>query len=500
LTKLLRSHGRVALWLAWALPFLVYALSAYRTVGFWDTGEMDTVPWILGIAHSTGFPAYVLGGWIFAHVVPIGSVAYRMGLFGGLAMSLAAWLIAKTVNEEHDAPWIGAACAWMFAFGDIAWTRGTRAEVHALAMLSIAATIYLALRWYATGDARALIGGALAWAVGLATHPVAALIAPGLLLLLVARARTLRAKPLLAAVALCAVTTAAFYAYLPLRSAYVTAHAVDPTRALGLPPGRAFWDYDHPSTRAGFLNEVLGADFDAAGGVRSILSPDGYVARGPHFLQIFVDEFTPVGAALVIFGIVTGFGRNPIRSGALLLAAFASVPFALGFTQEADPDRYFLTAFLVGSIFAGDGAMWFAREATRYRWAVPSAIALIAAVLFFLNRGALAQPRDNRATGVVDRVLALTSPTGILVCSWVDATPLAYAAYVEHRTQGRTIDAAWIGDDAAYVPRWLRTRRVYLIGSIFGKVPGYRFETISADPAVYLVVPMDRPPAGRSKS
>ncbi len=57
-----------------------------RSVDYWDTGEMQTVPWILGIAHPTGFPAFVLGGFLFSHLVPIGSVAFRMSLFSGIAM------------------------------------------------------------------------------------------------------------------------------------------------------------------------------------------------------------------------------------------------------------------------------------------------------------------------------------------------------------------------------------------------------------------------------
>jgi hypothetical protein len=484
----LAQHGRIALWLAWALPFGVYAASAYRTVGFWDIGEMDTVPWILGIAHPTGFPAYVLGGWFFTHVVPIGTVAYRMGLFSGLAMSLAAWLVARIVNDEYDAPWTGTVCAWLFAFGDIVWTRATRAEVHSLSTLAIAATLYLALRWYTTGDTRAFLAGALTWAVGLATHPVAVLIAPGLLVLLLARVRTLRLQTLAAAVAICAISVAGFYAYLPLRSAYVTAHSLDPTRKLSLAPGRPFWDYDHPATRAGFVAEVTGSDFDVEGGVKSIVSSAIYVNESPRYFMLFVKEFTPFGAALVIFGIGAAFARNRIRAAALLLASFASIPFALGFTEEGDPNRYFLTSYVAAAIFAGDGAMWFVAQQRRWRWIAPMMIAIFAGLLFYNDRTVLGQPNDNRASAMVDRVLELTPPDAIVVSSWSNATPLAYAAYVERRTDGRTIDAAWVGDDAQAIPGWMKTRPVYQIGPTYGEVRGYHFEMISTQPEMYRLV------------
>lgn len=484
----LAQHGRWALWLAWIVPLFVYACSTYRTVWFWDIGEMDTVPWILGIPHPTGFPAFVICGWIFSHVVAIGSVAYRMGLFSAVTMSLAAWLVARIVDEEYDAPWVGMTCAWLFAFGDVAWTRGSRAEVHSLALLAIAATFYLALIWYRTGSSRAFIGGAATWAVGLATHPVALLIAPGLLVPLVARIWTLRIATLIAAIGVCAIVVAGFYAYLPLRSAYVTAHKLDPTRSLGLPPGGAFWDYDHPATRAGFVAEVTGSDFDVGGGLRSIVSPEVYQDEFPRYVAEFVKEFSWFGTTLILFGIVAAFLRNPIRAATLLVASFASIPFALGFTEEGDPIRYFLTSFLVAAIFAGDGALWIVSQEKRWRWIAPVGIALIAGLLVFSNRGILGQPSDLRAQAMVDRVLSLTPPDAVLLSSWSDATPLAYAAYVEHRFDDRILDATWVAGHADQIRTWVRTRPVYQVGPIFGDVPGYHFEAISIQPELYRLV------------
>ena len=125
--------------LSFAVPLGVFAASAYRDAGFWDVGEMDTVPWILGIAHPTGFPAYVLIGWAWSHAVPLGSVAFRMSVLSALGASVAAWCVSRIVSDAwpEDA-WLAAGCAWLFAFGLVVWTRATRAEVHALATLQAA--------------------------------------------------------------------------------------------------------------------------------------------------------------------------------------------------------------------------------------------------------------------------------------------------------------------------------------------------------------------------
>ena len=53
-------------------------------VAFWDTGEFQTVGPLLGTAHPTGFPTYVLLGWLASVVLqPFGEPAFRMNLFVG---------------------------------------------------------------------------------------------------------------------------------------------------------------------------------------------------------------------------------------------------------------------------------------------------------------------------------------------------------------------------------------------------------------------------------
>jgi hypothetical protein len=69
---------------SFALPAMLYWFSVEPGVGSWDVGEMQTVLYILGIAHTTGYPAFVLAGWIFSHAFAIGGVAWRINLLGAL--------------------------------------------------------------------------------------------------------------------------------------------------------------------------------------------------------------------------------------------------------------------------------------------------------------------------------------------------------------------------------------------------------------------------------
>ena len=79
-----------SLWLACGV-FVVYALGACRTIYVGDSGELVTAVHVLGIAHPTSYPLYVLLGKLWTLLVPIGSIAYRMSLFSAAAAA-SAWL------------------------------------------------------------------------------------------------------------------------------------------------------------------------------------------------------------------------------------------------------------------------------------------------------------------------------------------------------------------------------------------------------------------------
>jgi hypothetical protein len=481
--------GRLASLLAFAVPLGVFAASAYRDAGFWDVGEMDTVPWILGIAHPTGFPAYVLIGWAWSHALPFGSVAFRMSLLSAVAASVAAWCVSRIVADAwpEDA-WLAAGCAWFFAFGLVVWTRATRAEVHALAICAIALTLLFGLRWYRDGRERNALGSALACGVGVAVHPIVALTIPGTLLLVVARRRETAPRTVAACLVAFALSGGIWFAYLPLRSAYVTAHALDPTRALGKPPGMPFWDYDHPAGFDGFLALATGTQFDVLRGPGSMPAP-AYRSRIAGFASAAAAEFTWPGLLVVLAGAIVAWRRDWVRCAYLASCGLLAAPFALGFAAEADTERYLLPLFFAGAIFAGDFCGVAGRRLPRFSDAIAAVPVLLAAALMLQQQALFAQPRDVLARAAIDEVQSLTPPNAILIATWTYAPPLAYATYVEGSMGARTLDAAWLGDDARHVPSWIKTRPVYVVGAPAGTIPGFRLERRSNREMLFQVVP-----------
>lgn len=469
------------------MPFAVYCGSLNRAVGYWDTGEAQVVPWILGIAHPTGFPAYTLLGWFFAHAVPLGSVATRLALFSALAMSLTAWLVFCIVRELGDDLAVAVGSAWLFAFGFVTWTRGTRAEVHALAVMFAVLTLYCMQRWYRKAEPRVFIAGASAWGLGIATHPIVALMLPALLLVCAARIRRLRVGTV-AQASLGLIAAVGLYAYLPLRSAIVFAQRRDPTLALGIAPGRPFWDNNHPSTWQGFVQQISGSEFGTTGALAHMASRAPYAANGPAYLEALARELTPLGVLLALGGVLVLLRREPWLASSLFLAALVPTAFGLAYSVEADRERYYLVSFAMAAVFAGYAAAAIARAERSLRIAAAATVAVLAVLLLNANRDIFAQWNSPGAEAVISSALAHTPGNAILIAPWIYATPLAYGTYVEHALGNRIVETAWLADDAARVPGWTKIRPVYVVGIIFGSVPGYHLVPVGGDPSIFAVV------------
>lgn len=456
-------------------------------MGYWDTAEAQTVPWIFGIMHPTGFPVFTLLAGVFAHVFAIGAVSWRVALLCALAMSASAWFVARMVREFDGDPWIAAGSAWLFAFGDVAWTRGTRAEVHALAVFFGAATLYAALRWYRTGEPRVLVAGALTWGLGIATHPIVALLLPALLVLFIARIRTVAWRTF--ALALAALLFGVlWYAYLPVRSAVVTQARLDPTRALGLPPGQAFWDNDHPASLAGFKKEISGQEFKAGGTFARMLDAQTYAGNGEAYEELLLREFTPVGLLLAIGGLYAFVRRDAVLAAALLLAIAVPAAFAVAYSIETDPQRYNLIPFALICVLAGYAATEVVRALPPLRGAMYFLLGAAVIAELIMGAGTFDQRTSRGAQAVIASVAKNTPGNAVLIAPWLYATPLAYGAYVEHRLDRRIVISAWLAQHAGRVPAWLRTRQVYVVGPIFGDVPGFRLIKIPAAVPLYRVM------------
>jgi hypothetical protein len=327
LTYRLRSVCAVAV--GFIVPLGVYIASLRPGVDYWDTGELQTVPFILGIAHPSGFPAYVLIGWVWSHLIPFGDPAYRMNLLSAVGMTTAAAGLTAALLELGVEPVCAGGAALVFAFTRVPWDHATHADVHPVALAAIALSIWTALRWNRTGSARALLACAAFAGLALGVHSGTILIVPGIVLATCARRPRLRSAAGCVGVGVLLVVGA--YAYLPLRSAQLSAQQRDPTLALGLPPGRPFWDADHPSSVQGFRLEVGGAEFGASKALVRLIDPTVWARLPERYGRATVGDLAGGVMVIALVGAIVMLRRRPLAGLGILGGSLLPVLVVLAY-------------------------------------------------------------------------------------------------------------------------------------------------------------------------
>src|SRR3989337_3601938 len=80
------------------VAFAVYLRTLAPTVMWYDMGEFATAAYVLGIAHNTGYPLYILLGKLFT-LLPVGDIAYRVNLMSAVFASLTVAVIFLIIHE-----------------------------------------------------------------------------------------------------------------------------------------------------------------------------------------------------------------------------------------------------------------------------------------------------------------------------------------------------------------------------------------------------------------
>lgn len=355
---------------------LLYGLTLAPTVLEADGGEFQFVPWLPGIAHPTGYPLYVLLGWLWTHLLPVGEVAWRMNLlsavFAAIAVGLTYWTGRLLLDQTlPDTPLIGrilaaVVAAATFAVSQTFWSQALIAEVYTLHALFIVAIIGLALKCGNSGAGLNSPGCkllSLFFGLSLAHHRTTILLVPALVLFVwQCRAR----QPIRSLVTRRTVLLHGFlvtaplllYLYLPLIAPFT------PYATLKLSQAQVLTLYEN--TFGGFWRHVLGTVFTgelrpAAAGVERLVL----------IWQLLQQQVGVVGAILAAVGLFSLWQRR--RIDVLLLTGLSFLALALFNLVYFIGDVFvlFIPTWNLVSLWIGLGSLslahWLAAGYVRHR-------------------------------------------------------------------------------------------------------------------------------------
>jgi hypothetical protein len=442
----------------------MYVPSLPSQVRTGDTAEYQTVPWILGIAHPTGFPLYTLAGWLFSHVLAFGTVAWRMNLFAALCTALTASAIVWLACAFEAGTLAALAAALTFALGNVVWHGAPYASPHTLSGLFIATTL-AACAWFARdGDRRLFLAACACAGFGLATQPETIFVLPALPVAALWQRSALNLRTL-AACALLVFAPLALYAYLPIRSAVVAAQHLDPN---DVPPlhgvGGIDWDLNHPRTIDAFLLEVTGRQASAGKAVVRSLNVISIPAAVPFWLEHVRAQFSSGFLFLAVLGFSALAWRDRRALSIIVAGTLGGLLFTYAYRFDEELYRYFLVTSAAVAAFAAASTRL---PVPRLRPALVASAATVALVLFagsawLANRGIIAETSYGGSQEVIDAVVHDIPDGAIVVVPWYDATTLMYGSAVEHALGSRLIAKGVPFQFVYQYADWARVRRVFV--------------------------------------
>jgi len=372
-----------------------------------DGGDFATSAVTGRMAHPPGFPVYSLLARLAVRL-PWRTPAWRLNLLSAAMAAGAAGLTAATALRRGCSGWAAATAALTLAVAPLFWSQALIVEVYTTAAFFAAAFCLVASGW--PRGALGWLGAGALWGLGCAVHWTLLFFAPLWLAWLSDRHREHGGRREISEKTPCPPCLRG--ESLPLREGVIfLAGWLMGLTPYGLLPFFGAWPqpWGDMRTLAGWWAVVSARLY---WGYAFGLPLADWPRRMVSWAALLAQQFTPVGALLVLWGI--RLGRRAEVAGALATLALGSL-YAIAYNT---PDSLVYLAIFMPllALWLGDaldaGAVWLKRQnAIRWRWA---ALALPLALACW-NWRALDVSRDAEVVDWLTQTWSQTPEWAVLV-------------------------------------------------------------------------------------
>jgi hypothetical protein len=385
-----------------AIAAIVFWLTAYPTITWWDSSQYSLAAATLGVTGPPGSLLLTLLGWPVTRL-PFDSPAHALNLFAGLLAAVTAGLVylvalrlarsadgTATFRGGNAAAVAGAALgALAFAFGETAWEHAVKFTPYILTAAFTAIILWTMLRWWDDADQPrawrrlALLG--LLFGLDFSVHRTNALLLPALLAwILVRHPRTLASpRAWLGGAGGLAAGLAVHLLIIPI------AASTDSILNMGdASTWTRFWDYvSLQQMGGGFLVDL----FPRKSAFWAEQTADLVRVVGANFFR-WDGPLGPIGALPALVGIVglahLWRGNRRLATAFTLVLVLQAAATVLYFNIPADffrpLDRHYLPVCVTCAIAVAYGCGVLLQEGARLVSLGRRAVALAGAVLLLL--------------------------------------------------------------------------------------------------------------------
>ncbi len=161
-----------------ALFLVIYLSTQSQSIFGGDAGDLVTAAYTGGVAHPPGYPLYTFLGYVTSHLVPFGTIAWRVTLLSSLSLALALsvlFIYASLVTSSST-----AAIVAVLTLGTsyLYWLYAVVPEVFGLHILFVSSQLLAFLLWQRTRSAKAGIAFIALFVLSLSHHHIVLFMLP----------------------------------------------------------------------------------------------------------------------------------------------------------------------------------------------------------------------------------------------------------------------------------------------------------------------------------
>lgn len=413
-------------------PLALYLQTLAPTVYNLDSAELTTAAATLGITRATGYPLYILIGFLFSKI-PIFNVGYRINLFSAVCGALTILFVERILTVLKINSRVKLPAVFLLATANYFWYLSSIAEVYTLNTALMALFLWRLLIWAETPTQKNIILAGLTLGLNFSHHGSSILLIPAVISFLFFKTyrRSNKGKTLIIFIS-SALAPLLFYLYLPIR------YLQDPV-----------FNYAGSFNSNGIFVPV---DLSTLNGMFWLISGKGFqnlmfAYSFPDFLKELLTflihigrSFWFIGLGPGLIGIYAAFKKERHFAISLLLIFVMQMLFFASY-RVLDKQTMFLPADLIWTIWFALGVQFLFRwmERTPHPGANIVTIRLIQFLLVIMvvfsliANFKLVDQSDNFSTQKIALSIMETLPPNATIIGYWDTIPaIQYYQLVEH--------------------------------------------------------------------
>jgi hypothetical protein len=356
--------------------FIIYMLTLYPGVTFMDSGELGGALYTFGVPHPTGYPLYLVIGYVVSNLPFLGTPIYKLNVLSAIFSSAAIVVLyfviynllvlinsfketsikhsskankgkEKTVKTKQSIVLNNSETAVLAFFASIVigvsrtfWNNATFIEVYPLHELFISLILLVCVRIYvnsANPKKRDFIYLFLLLGLSFANHMTTLLLIPGVLYLLwLQKEKSKLAWKIISSSMVYIVPGLLFYLILIIRAS-----------------AKPFFNWSDPQNFSNLLYHVTGGDYSQA----MFSGGSGFINNIKIFASGILGEYAVIASILGIIGIGVLYKRNRQLFIFMLILMISSLIYAFNY-RVRDIEVYFIQFYIIFGICVAVGMIF----------------------------------------------------------------------------------------------------------------------------------------------